>query len=263
MYNYLIALRYFGRNFHGWQIQPNAPTVQEAIEKALSVVLRNKITIIGAGRTDTGVNASFYIANFVCETKISDNKKLIKSLNGYLKNDISILDIFEVPQNFNSRFDAISRTYYYFISKHKNPFIEHFSLYFPLNLEIKEINSAANLLFEYQDFSSFQRLHSDNKTNICKIFEAKWTETENLYYFKIKADRFLRNMVRSIVGTMLDVGQKKIDIQQFRQIIESKNRSAAGVSVLPHGLFLADIQYPKQINDFLESSREKAKILWI
>ncbi|MBN2894054.1 MAG: tRNA pseudouridine(38-40) synthase TruA [Bacteroidales bacterium] len=260
MYKYLIALAYNGKNFHGWQIQPNAKTIQEDLQTALSVILRQKICITGAGRTDTGVHATFYIADFDSNFEITDTEKLTKNLNGYLSKDIVIYKIFEIENNFNSRFQALYRTYNYFIAKQKTPFYSDFSLFFPHKLNVEKMNEACKILFDYKNFKSFEKLHSDNKTSNCVIFKAEWKETGNFLVFEIKADRFLRNMVRSIVGTMLDVGQSKISIEDFKAIIEAQNRSAAGVSVLPNGLFLTDIQYPQPINDKLKDVRMNTKL---
>ncbi len=245
---YFIDLVYKGCSFHGWQIQPNAATVQEELNKALSTILRENISVVGAGRTDTGVHASYFIAHFDSENFSFPNKdKIIYNLNSLLHNDISINNIFKVDNEAHARFDALSRTYEYHISLLKNPFTEQFSYYFPYKPDINIMNEAANILFEYSDFTSFSKLHTDTKTNICKIYTANWKELENKLIFTIKADRFLRNMVRAIVGTLLDVGIKKITISQFRKIIESKNRSNAGYSVPAKGLFLSHIEYPEEM----------------
>lgn len=259
MYNYVISLAYNGKNYHGWQIQPNANTIQAEIQKALSVILREQIRIVGAGRTDTGVHASFYVANFKFSKKIIDLEKLTKSLNGFLPNDISIYSISNIDNDFNSRFAAISRTYHYNISTIKTPFWSDFSLLHIYKLDVEKMKQACEILFEYKNFKSFEKLHSDNKTSNCQMYEAKWTETENMLIFKIKADRFLRNMVRSIVGTMLEIGRNKVTIEQFRNIIESRKRANAGASVLPNGLFLTDIQYPSEMNDLFQYARKKSK----
>lgn len=259
MLRYLIALAYNGKNYHGWQIQPNAITVQEVLQVALSTILRQKISVTGAGRTDSGVHASFFVAHFDFETKIENVQKLVKKLNGFLKKDIAIYDIFEVHSEFNSRFDAVSRTYNYNISKFKNPFLNDFSFQYNIDLDIKKMNQAAKILFDYEDFKSFEKLHSDNKTSRCAIYEAEWIENHNQLIFRIKADRFLRNMVRSIVGTMIDIGRGKITVNDFRAIIESRNRSNAGTSADASGLFLVDIQYPEIINQKLKIARLKVK----
>ncbi len=260
IFKYAITLAYNGKNYHGWQIQNNARTVQGDLQNALSMIFRQQISVVGAGRTDAGVHAAFYVANFDLNIEIVDFQKLLNSLNGIMGKDIVIFDVFPVSVDFNSRFSALSRTYIYIISKQKTPFINDFSLFFPYNPDIKKMNEASEILKEYDDFKSFEKLHSDNKTSKCFIFEAKWVETENMITFKITADRFLRNMVRSIVGTMLETGMGKITTEQFREIIESRDRSAAGVSVEPHGLFLTDIKYPKPVNDILEYSRKKSQI---
>jgi len=223
--------------------------------------LREKIQLTGAGRTDSGVHATFYVADFVTKNSILDFKKLVKNLNGFLNKDIVVYDIFQVSENFNSRFDAIQRTYFYIISKQKNPFSYELSYFNSLKLNIEKMNEAAKILFEYEDFSSFEKLHSDNKTSRCKIIEANWFENEQQIFFKISADRFLRNMVRSIVGTMLDIGQEKISKEKFRQIIEAKNRNNSGASVVASGLFLTDIIYPEPINTKLNFTRKLVKVL--
>ncbi len=261
MSKYAFTLNYNGKNYHGWQVQPNATTVQGTLENALSLILREKIAIIGAGRTDTGVHASFYVANFTTGKKIDNLPQLTHKLNGFLPADISVFEIFEVPENFNSRFDAVSRTYHYYISRIKTPFFTNISLYYRLNLDIEKMNEACKILFDYEDFKSFEKLHSDNKTSLCKLYKANWKASDTMYVFEIEANRFLRNMVRSIVGTMIEIGRNKISLTDFRVIIESKNRSNAGFSVKPNGLFLSDIQYPDAINQKLEKSRILSKII--
>ncbi len=258
MNRYILALAYKGTNFSGWQIQPNAPTIQEEIKKALKTVLRQKICLYGAGRTDSGVHASFYIAHFDTLEKIEDKQKIISNLNGILNNDIVIFDILNAEQTFNSRFDAISRTYKYFINRYKNPFFSDYSYYFRFPLNIEKMNQSCKILKEYNDFKSFEKLHSQTKTSICEIYEAFWQQTDNQIIFTIKADRFLRNMVRSIVGTMINIGREKLSLNDFRQIIELKNRQKAGASAKAQGLFLVDIQYPEPLNMFLNQARQKS-----
>ena len=258
MNRYILALAYKGTNYHGWQIQPNAPTIQEKIKKALKTVLRQKICLFGAGRTDTGVHASFYIAHFDSLEKIENKQKIIANLNGILSKDITILDLLDADTSFNSRFDAISRTYKYFINRHKNPFFSDYSHYFRFNLDIEKMNQSCQILKEYKDFKSFEKLHSNTKTSICKIHKAFWQQTDNQFIFTIEADRFLRNMVRSIVGTMIDIGSEKISLNNFREIIEAKNRQKAGASAKAQGLFLVDIQYPEPLNMFLNQARQKS-----
>ena len=244
MHRYFIELAYNGSGYNGWQIQPNAPSVQEEINKALSLLLKQEINVTGAGRTDTGVHASFFVAHFESDVAISHTKALADKLNRFLGKNIAIKDIYAVLPDMHARFSAISRTYKYYINKSKNPFTYPFA-YRPHPLpDIRLMNNACELLLRYEDFTSFSKLHTDVKTNICHLMEANWEETDEQLVFTIKADRFLRNMVRSIVATLLDVGQGRITLEQFQQIIESKDRCKAGTSVPGNALFLCDIEYP-------------------
>ncbi|HJA13658.1 MAG TPA: tRNA pseudouridine(38-40) synthase TruA [Candidatus Butyricimonas faecavium] len=244
MHRYFIELAYNGSGYNGWQIQPNAHSVQEEINKALSLLLKQEINVTGAGRTDTGVHASFFVAHFESNVAISHTKGLVDKLNRFLGKNIVIKDIYAVLPDMHARFSAISRTYKYYINKNKDPFTYPFS-YRPHPLpDIRLMNKACELLTHYEDFTSFSKLHTDVKTNICHLIEANWEETNEQLVFTIKADRFLRNMVRAIVGTLLDVGQKRITLEQFQQIIESKDRCKAGTSVPGNALFLCDIEYP-------------------
>jgi len=246
MQRYFIQLSYNGTNYHGWQIQPEEITVQETLEKALSVILREKILTTGAGRTDTGVHASFYIAHFDSQQDNINCDQLTYRLNSFLPNDLAIQRIFKVGNDVHARFDATYRTYKYYITKVKSPFNFFFSHYYRRPLNVTLMNEAAEALFDYIDFTSFSRSGTDVKTNNCKILYAKWEEDNDSLVFTIKADRFLRNMVRAIVGTMLDVGLKKISVEDFRKIIEAKDRSSAGASAVAKGLFLVDIGYPEE-----------------
>lgn len=249
---YFIELSFLGKNYHGWQLQKNAVTVQGTLDNALSLLLNTKIETLGAGRTDTGVHAKYFVAHFDCDIDF-DTLQLCYKLNSFLPNDISVKRVFPVQIEAHSRFDALSRTYQYFICAEKNPFMLDFAAFFFHPLDIKLMNEAARILFDYSDFTSFSKLHSDTKTNNCKIMKAIWKEQkEGILVFTIQADRFLRNMVRAIVGTLLDVGQKKISLDDFKKIIEDKNRCKAGQSVPPQGLFLTDIEYP----DFTMPNRE-------
>ncbi|HAN17736.1 MAG: tRNA pseudouridine(38-40) synthase TruA [Bacteroidetes bacterium GWC2_33_15] len=245
---YFIQLSYKGTKYCGWQIQPNGNTIQEVVTKALSTILREKIDLTGAGRTDTGVHALFYIAHFDSEnTELHTDTNLIFKLNGYLPKDISVHLISVVKPDANARFDAISRTYVYYIHQQKDPFLEEISWYYPHKLTIDLMNQASEILLGYNDFTSFSKLHTDVKTNNCKIFHAQWKKENYKLEFEIKADRFLRNMVRAIVGTLIDVGKNKITLDDFIEIIENKNRNDAGISVPAHGLFLTKIEYPENI----------------
>lgn len=243
---YFLQLSYKGTNYHGWQIQPNAISVQEVVEDALSKILREKISVVGAGRTDTGVHASYFILHFDVESEIPANLDVVYKLNSFLPNDIAVQKVWEVTRDAHARFGATSRTYNYFVSTQKNPFTTHTSYKFVKPLDVVKMNMAAKALFDYKDFTSFSRLHTDVKTNNCKIMKAEWKVEEFSLVFVIQADRFLRNMVRAIVGTLLEVGRGKLTIQQFRDIIERKDRGAAGASAPAQGLFLVGIDYPKE-----------------
>ncbi len=240
---YFIKLAYNGTNYHGWQTQPNAVSVQETLEKALSLLLKNKIEIVAAGRTDSGVHAKEMFAHFDFEESI-DGDYWIPKLNSYLPKDIVIYSIFEVNAEAHARFDAIERSYEYHIHSTKDVFINELSWYhfYPLNLE--KMNQASKILLEYTDFECFSKVNTDVFTFNCKIKNAIWQQNENQLIFTITADRFLRNMVRAIVGTMINIGQGKIEPEHLRTIIESKNRSQAGFSAPAHGLYLTQILYP-------------------
>lgn len=244
MYRYFTQLSFKGTHYHGWQIQPNAVSVQETVEKALSTILREEISVVGAGRTDTGVHASFYVLHFDTSEEIWDSQKLVFRLNSFLPPDIAIQKIWSVPKDAHARFSAVSRTYHYYITTVKNPFQTEIAFYYHGKLDVTKMNEAADILFEYSDFTSFSRLHTDVKTNLCKIFQAGWEMEGEMLVFKIKADRFLRNMVRAIVGTLLEVGKGKLTLEDFRKIIEKKDRKSAGTSAPAQGLFLVDVEYP-------------------
>ncbi len=246
---YFIKLTYKGSNYHGWQLQGNKPTIQLAINNALSTILSEEINVTGCGRTDTGVHAKNFYAHFDLDKEINKNnlQKLIFKLNSFLSRDIVILEIFSVHPEAHARFDAISRTYQYFISRNKDPFKQDISYYLFGDIDVELMNKGAKLLFDYSDFTSFSKSNTQVKTNICKITKAEWIENENQIIFTISADRFLRNMVRAIVGTLIELGMKKISIDDVKEIIESKNRSNAGYSVPARGLFLTEVKYPKEI----------------
>lgn len=246
---YFLQCSYKGTHYHGWQIQPNAISVQEVLAKSLSTMLHEEIAVVGAGRTDTGVHASFFVLHFNSKSiNIPDN--FIYKLNSFLPSDIAVQKLWKVDDEAHARFGALSRTYKYYISTEKNPFITETSYRYTKPLDLDKMNEAAKTLFNYEDFTSFSRLHTDVKTNNCKIFQAEWKEDNSQIIFTIKADRFLRNMVRAIVGTLLEVGRGKLSIDEFKKIIESKNRGAAGASAPAQGLFLAGIEYPKEVYRF-------------
>lgn len=240
---YFIHLAYNGTPYHGWQIQPNATSVQETLNKAFSVLLQSEINLMGAGRTDTGVHAKEMYSHFDFEASI-DIPNLVHKLNSFLPKDIVIYDIIPVHDDAHTRFDATKRTYEYHIHQFKNPFVDELSWYFHQPLDIDLMNEAAKLLFNYTDFECFSKVNTDVNTFDCTIFEAHWKRGENdQLVFTISANRFLRNMVRSIVGTLVNIGLHKITIEDFVQIIESKSRDKAGFSVPAHGLYLTQITY--------------------
>jgi tRNA pseudouridine38-40 synthase len=244
---YFIELAYKGTHFHGWQIQPNAVSVQECLEKALSVITRHSIAVTGAGRTDTGVHASYFAAHFDSTLTNLDHPDFVYKLNSFLNKDITVFSISKVHSEAHARFDAVSRTYQYNLNLRKDPFSKETSWHFFKQPDLDKMNEASRILFEYTDFTSFSKLHTEVKTNNCKIYFAEWTQSGSEIVFTVRADRFLRNMVRALVGTILEVGTGKIDLQQFRTIIELKDRGEAGLSVPAHGLFLTDIEYPEGI----------------
>ena len=242
---YFLELSYNGKAYHGWQNQPNAISVQEVIEKGLSTLLREAIAIVGAGRTDAGVHAKQMFAHFDTEQNIEENLKF--KLNSFLPKDIAIHDIFMVTPDSHARFDALSRTYLYRISLEKDVFNYDYAYNFKVDLDLGKMNEASKILFDYIDFECFSKSNTDVNTFNCKIKEAVWTQHENELHFVIKADRFLRNMVRAIVGTMINIGMGKIEVKDLHDIIKSKNRSEAGFSVPAHALYLTKIEYPKEI----------------
>jgi tRNA pseudouridine38-40 synthase len=223
-------------------------TVQKIIDDSLSTILSERISTTGAGRTDTGVHALIFCAHFESiSPDLATEKNLIYRLNSFLPKDISVKSLKKVVPDANARYSAISRTYKYYISKVKDPFSESESWYLYGDINIKKMNNAGRLLINHSDFTSFSRLHSGAKTNICKIHSAIWEETESRLVFTIRADRFLRNMVRAIVGTMVEIGFGKMSLDEFEEIILAKDRCRAGKSAPAKGLFLAGIEYPEEI----------------
>ena len=278
---FFITFSYNGTRYCGWQRQPNGIAVQEELEKALTTILRTPIELTGAGRTDAGVHALNMVAHFDIaddmlpaylkesdteigqrsysppvlggvprsgEGVINGYKRLINNLNSLLPYDIAVKNIERVTDEAHARFDALSRKYEYHIITNKNPFLKEQAcrIHFPLNMEL--MNEAAKVLFEYEDFTSFSKLHTDVKTNNCTIMEAYWQQRGEELVFTIKANRFLRNMVRAIVGTLMEVGREKLTIKGFRQVIEAKNRCSAGHSVPACGLYFIEAEYPETIN---------------
>ncbi|MBN2214237.1 MAG: tRNA pseudouridine(38-40) synthase TruA [Bacteroidales bacterium] len=252
MHRYFLQLCFKGTNYHGWQVQPNATSVQKKVNDALTTILKKETEVTGAGRTDTGVHASFFIAHFDSETSFNElhsKLKFLNSLNAILPNDIAITDVCEVSPEAHARYSAVKRTYEYTIVFEKNPFLSDMSWYISRKPDIQQMNRCGELLLQYHDFTSFSRLHSDSKTNLCRIYEAYWTDSQAKMVFSITADRFLRNMVRAIVGTMIDVGKGKINHEDFKSIIEQKNRNAAGASAPAKGLVLTNLEYPVDIKN--------------
>ncbi len=240
---YFLKFSFNGKKYHGWQIQQNAHSVQAELDKALSIFLKEEITTVGCGRTDTGVHAKVFYAHFDVASAIDNSEYFIHHLNCLLPHDIAVQQVKQVSDTAHARFDAVSRTYQYYVYHVKDPFLKESSYFFPYELDLEKMNHTCNLLKEYSDFSSFSKSRTQVKTNICKVEEAFWRKENNQLVFQITADRFLRNMVRAIVGTMLDVGENKIDEKQFRNIVEGKSRSEAGFSVPAHGLYLTDVKY--------------------
>ncbi len=249
---YALRLAYDGAPFHGWQRQPNAVSVQQTIEEALSTLLKAETSIVGAGRTDTGVNAREMIAHFDADASEDQVRGLLKSLNRMVGKDIAVYDVNRVADDFHARFDATRRTYKYFVATGKTPFVYRHVWQYDRKLDFKKMNRAGEILLETDDFTSFAKLHSDARTNICKVDTAIWEPAVNgtfpasdveFHVFTISADRFLRNMVRAVVGTLVDVGSGRIDIDGFRRIIDGKDRCLAGTSMPPHPLFLWSVEY--------------------
>ncbi|HRP53076.1 MAG TPA: tRNA pseudouridine(38-40) synthase TruA [Fluviicola sp.] len=240
---YAFEIAYCGTDFHGWQIQPNAHSIQGELEKRIAQLLGNTpVSIVGCGRTDAGVHASYYVFHVDLDTPI-ETEQIIYKLNKMLPDSIVIFKCWEVNESFHARFSATSRTYNYFIRQAKNPF-QPFAYYLPQTLDFKLMNEAAKLLLGTQDFTSFSKLHTDVRTNICTVTKAVWLHNkEKGWYFEIQADRFLRNMVRAVVGTLIEVGLGKISVEEFQTIILKQNRSEAKLSVPACGLFLVDVSY--------------------
>jgi tRNA pseudouridine38-40 synthase len=245
---YFVYLAYDGTNYHGWQIQPNGISVQECLTKALSAFLREEIEVVGAGRTDAGVHASLMVAHFDYDGEPLDPVQVAGKLNRMLPRDISVYQVRKVNPGAHARFDATARTYKYYVTTCKYPFNRQYRYLVQGGLDIGLMNEAARTLLEYSDFTSFSKGHTDVKTHICKITYARWTqEDEATWVFTIRADRFLRNMVRAIVGTLLEVGRGKMTVDGFRRVIEQKDRGKAGTSVPGQALFLVDVAYPEEI----------------
>src|SRR5574344_752911 len=239
---FFIKFAYDGTDYHGWQIQPNANSVEAELENALSTLMRREISVVGAGRTDTGVHARMMVAHFDNEESL-DCENLAFKLNRLLPRDIAVYEVRQVADDMHARFSAKSRTYHYYIHTTKNPFLRKYSfqVVFPLNFDL--MNEAASHLMEVRDFAAFCKSHTDVKTTLCDVTEARWVQKSSTeWYFEITANRFLRNMVRAVVGTLVDVGRGKIVIKDFDEIIKGKNRSEAGESMPANALFLENIE---------------------
>ena len=250
-----IKLSYNGRNYNGWQVQPGHPSVQETLERALTIWVKEKIQVTGAGRTDTGVSAVNYIAHFDLSSDtlalFEEPQRTIFKINAILPTDIVVHDIWQVPDVAHARFDALSRTYIYYVHSNKSPFLNEYSYFYPYILDIDKMNRAAGYITGTFDFTSMAKLHTDAKTNICTVTKALWESESPLsngddisYKFTITANRYLRNMVRALVGTMLEIGRGRQEPEWIIEVMKLKNRSSAGNSVPAHPLFLTEIEYP-------------------
>lgn len=244
---YFIHLSYDGTRYHGWQIQPNGISVEGEIERCLSTLLRTPIDIVGAGRTDAGVHARHMVAHFDYSNDNADENfcsQLVYKLNRMLPPDISIHKVEPVADDMHARFSATARTYHYYVSTRRSPFNRHYTWQTHFKLDFALMNEAANILMEYEDFACFSKSHTDVKTTLCTVTEAQWIQTsETEWYFRIRANRFLRNMVRAVVGTLVEVGRHRLTLADFRKVIESKQRTKAGESVPGHALFLELVEY--------------------
>lgn len=244
---YFLYFAYDGSGYHGWQVQPNAVTVQLRLEEAMQTILRRYTPLTGAGRTDTGVNARLMVAHFDTPEPLPNPDALADRLNRLLPPDIATYRCIPVTAEAHARFDATSRTYKYYVIDHKSPFNERYAWRYRGELDFDLMNQAAERLYQYTDFTSFSKLHTDVKTNNCRITHARWEKESDGHTFTITADRFLRNMVRAIVGTLIEVGRHKITIPDFCAIIEGKDRCLAGTSMPGKALFLHDVTYPEEI----------------
>ncbi|MGC9471485.1 MAG: tRNA pseudouridine(38-40) synthase TruA [Bacteroidales bacterium] len=248
LFRYFIQLSFLGTRYHGWQIQPNAVTVQSVLDKTLSVLLGEEIRVTGAGRTDTGVHARFFMAHFDTRAaSLHQMEKVVYSLNGMLPGDIAVQKIIPVKPDAHARFHAVSRTYEYLLSREKDPFLSGLAHFYYGTLDLQAMRKAARCLAGEHNFKAFSRSHTQVKTYICRVTEAEWLENDHRLIFRITADRFLRNMVRAIVGTMIETGKGRILSDEWQTIMDSEDRSLAGPSAPAHGLYLTRIEYPPEI----------------
>ena len=249
---YFIQLSYDGTAYHGWQIQPNGESVQETLQGALTTLLRTKTEVVGAGRTDAGVHARMMVAHFDTETSLNPSMTgdLVYKLNKLLPHDIAVQRIWPVTDDMHARFSATSRTYQYYIHTRKSPFLRQCSWLVTFPLDFGRMNEAAQVLLQYEDFTSFSKTNTDTKTNLCHITEAYWREeAPQRWVFTITANRFLRNMVRAIVGTLVEVGRGRMTVEEFRQVIEQRDRCSAGESVPAQALFLVNVGYGDELSN--------------
>ena len=241
---YFIWFSYDGTRYHGWQIQPNGITVQSELQRCLSLLLRQEVSVVGAGRTDTGVHARQMAAHFDIDELPMSVFDLAHKLNGLLPQDIGVSNVAAVDNDMHARFSATARTYHYYVHTRKNPFLRQFSLELHYQLDYERMNEAARILLAYEDFGAFCKAGSDVKTTLCKVTHAQWHQTsESTWYFEITANRFLRNMVRAVVGTLIEVGRGRMSLDEFRQVIEGKKRTQAGESMPAKALFLEKVEY--------------------
>ncbi|MBR7129250.1 MAG: tRNA pseudouridine(38-40) synthase TruA [Tidjanibacter sp.] len=241
---YFAELSYKGTAYCGWQRQPNAPSVQQTIEEAISTILRENVEVVGAGRTDTGVHAAFYVAHFDTSKPIAQPEDFVYHLNALLPEDVAFGRIYAVAESAHARFDATEREYRYYIEPRKNPFTRATSWQLSAPLDVEAMNRAAAVLLTTEDFTTFAKLGSNNTNNICHIFRAEWIEIEcGMLVFVFRANRFLRNMVRAVVGTLVDVGRGKISPEEFAAIVASRDLSRSSSSAPAAGLFLTDVRY--------------------
>ena len=240
---YFITLSYDGTRFHGWQIQPSGISVQEELQRALSLLLRQDIQVTGAGRTDAGVHARMMVAHFDVNDEV-DTEQLAYKLNRLLPQDIAIQHIEHVADDLHARFSAVARTYYYYIHTSKIPFLRYYSCELHYPLDFSKMNRAASMLLGYEDFGAFCKSHADVKTTLCHVTKAEWVQlSEDSWRFEITANRFLRNMVRAVVGTLIDVGRGRLSLDEFQRVVENKRRTDAGESMPANALFLERIEY--------------------
>lgn len=244
---YFIELSYKGTHFIGWQRQPKGRSVQQTLEEALSTILRQPLDIVGSSRTDAGVHALQQFAHFDLPDTLEDPEKLVYRLNGLLPGDLAVREIFRVSSQVHARYEATHRRYEYHIIRHKNPFLTQQAYLFRQQLNMDAMNEAAALLLDYSDFESFSKVHTDVHTFLCTISRADWTQESQSLVFTVQANRFLRGMVRALVGTLLDVGIGKRSVQDFEQILVEKDRKKAGAQAPAHGLFLVEVGYPNEI----------------